>query len=124
MLFSQVLTPSLGGPALDIERGKLRNIYNTTSRLPPAALNKMEKVAIRYSDKKKRPLVLILNNIHLFKNDDDGKQILLQFQQRAEAWAASGMSVPSFRRVHANLLPRVAGIVTVVFSSCVLRMFD
>ncbi|KIP11242.1 hypothetical protein PHLGIDRAFT_83667 [Phlebiopsis gigantea 11061_1 CR5-6] len=74
--------PREGGPALDIER----------------ALNKMEKVAIRYSDKNKRPLVLILNNVHLFKNDDDGKQILLQFQQRAEAWAASG-------------------IVTVVFSS-------
>ncbi|EKM53414.1 uncharacterized protein PHACADRAFT_125129 [Phanerochaete carnosa HHB-10118-sp] len=67
--------PREGGPALDIER----------------ALNKLEKVALRYSEKKKRPLVLILNNIHFFKNDDDGKNILLQFQQRAEAWAASGI---------------------------------
>lgn len=36
--------------------------------------------------------MLILNNVHFFKNDDDGKNMLLQFQQRAEAWAASGTS--------------------------------
>lgn len=62
----------------------------------------MEKVAIRYSDKNKRPLVLILNNVHLFKNDDDGKQILLQFQQRAEAWAASGASILSETNCNLN----------------------
>ncbi|KAI0821383.1 hypothetical protein BC629DRAFT_1624062 [Irpex lacteus] len=67
--------PREGGPALDIER----------------ALNKLEKVALRYSDKHRRPLVLILNNIHFFNNDDEGKNILLQFQQKAEAWAASGI---------------------------------
>ncbi|KAI0343706.1 hypothetical protein BDW22DRAFT_1328723 [Trametopsis cervina] len=67
--------PREGGPALDIER----------------ALNKLEKVALRYSDKKGRPLVLILNNVHFLKNDDEGQNILLQFQQRAEAWAASGI---------------------------------
>ena len=54
------------------------------------ALNKLEKVALRYSDEKKKPLVLILNNIHFFKNDVDGQTILLQFQQHAEACAASG----------------------------------
>jgi len=67
--------PREGGPALDIER----------------ALNKLEKVALGYSDEKGRPLVLILNNVHLFKNDVDGQNMLLQFQQRAEAWAASGI---------------------------------
>lgn len=56
----------------------------------PPALNKLEKVAIRYSDKKGRPLVLIVNNIHIFKNDDEGQSVLLQIQQKAEAWAASG----------------------------------
>ena len=86
---------SSGGPALDIERGAYRNITSYNRISFPVALNKMEKVAIRYSDRKKRPLVLILNNVHLFKNDDDGKQILLQFQQRAEAWAASGASISS-----------------------------
>ena len=55
------------------------------------ALNKLEKVALRYSSKKNRPLVLIFNNVHFFKNDDAGQAMLLQLQQHAEAWAASGM---------------------------------
>jgi hypothetical protein len=54
------------------------------------ALNKLEKVALRYSRKHGRPPVLIVNNVHYFNNDDDGRDMLLQLQQRAEAWAASG----------------------------------
>lgn len=54
------------------------------------ALNKLEKVALRYSQKQGRPPVLIINNVHYFNNDDDGRDMLLQLQQRAEAWAASG----------------------------------
>jgi len=54
------------------------------------ALNKLEKVALRYSLKHGRPPVLIINNVHYFNNDDDGRDMLLQLQQRAEAWAASG----------------------------------
>ena len=56
------------------------------------ALNKLEKVALNYSRKHGRPPVLIINNIHYFNNDDDGRDMLLQLQQRAEAWAASGLS--------------------------------
>ncbi|KIK67504.1 hypothetical protein GYMLUDRAFT_37647 [Collybiopsis luxurians FD-317 M1] len=67
--------PREGGPALDIER----------------ALNKLEKVAIRCARRRKKPLVLIVNNVHYFNNDDAGRQMLLQLQQRAEAWAASGI---------------------------------
>ncbi|KAF8653293.1 hypothetical protein AX16_003995 [Volvariella volvacea WC 439] len=67
--------PREGGPALDIER----------------ALNKLEKVALRLARKKGRPLVLIVNNVHYFNNDEDGRNMLLQLQQRAEAWAASGI---------------------------------
>ena len=66
--------PREGGPALDIER----------------ALNKLEKVALRLARRTGRPLVLIVSNIHLFKNDEDGRNMLLQLQQKAEAWAASG----------------------------------
>ncbi|KAG6857194.1 hypothetical protein H0H87_008259 [Tephrocybe sp. NHM501043] len=66
--------PREGGPALDIER----------------ALNKLEKVALRSARKTGRPLVLIINNIHFFKNDDEGRNMILQLQQKAEAWAASG----------------------------------
>ncbi|RDB25264.1 hypothetical protein Hypma_007594 [Hypsizygus marmoreus] len=67
--------PREGGPALDIER----------------ALNKLEKVALRSARKTGRPLVLIINNVHFFKNDDEGRNMILQLQQRAEAWAASGI---------------------------------
>ena len=54
------------------------------------ALNKLEKVALRYSKSHGRPPVLIVNNVHYFNNDDNGRDMLLQLQQRAEAWAASG----------------------------------
>ncbi|KAI0776267.1 hypothetical protein BD413DRAFT_527845 [Trametes elegans] len=67
--------PREGGPALDIER----------------ALNKLEKVALRHAKNTGKPLILILNNVHYFNHDDDGRNMLLQFQQRAEAWAASGI---------------------------------
>ncbi|KAI0790575.1 hypothetical protein C8Q75DRAFT_762549 [Abortiporus biennis] len=67
--------PREGGPALDIER----------------AMNKLEKVALRYSRRTGRPLVLIINNVHFFQNNDEGRNILLQMQQRAEAWSASGI---------------------------------
>ncbi|KAJ7244139.1 hypothetical protein B0H12DRAFT_1203639 [Mycena haematopus] len=65
--------PREGGPALDIER----------------ALNKLEKVALKMARRRHRPLVLIFNNVHFFKNDGPGAMMLLQLQQRAEAWAAS-----------------------------------
>ena len=53
-------------------------------------MNKLEKVALRSAKKTGKPLVLVLNNVHLFNNDDSGRNMLLQLQQRAEAWAASG----------------------------------
>ncbi|KAJ7772141.1 hypothetical protein DFH07DRAFT_803875 [Mycena maculata] len=67
--------PREGGPALDIER----------------AMNKLEKVALKATRRRGKPLVLIINNVHFFKNDDEGRSMLLQLQQRAEAWAASGI---------------------------------
>ncbi|KAH8828391.1 hypothetical protein DL96DRAFT_1174418 [Flagelloscypha sp. PMI_526] len=67
--------PREGGPALDIER----------------AMNKLEKVALRCYKKRGKPLVLIINNVHFFKNDEEGREMILQLQQRAESWAASGI---------------------------------
>ncbi|SRR6266404_140135 len=55
-----------------------------------SVMNKLEKVALGCAKKTGKPLVLVLNNVHLFNNDDNGKNMLLQLQQRAEAWAASG----------------------------------
>nr|KIR85318.1 hypothetical protein I308_04578 [Cryptococcus tetragattii IND107] len=76
-LFSRA-DPRNGGPALDIER----------------ALNKLEKVALRYALKNGRPLVMAFNSefhIHLFPNTPEGHGILHQLQQRAEAWAEGGI---------------------------------
>ncbi|KAG8816542.1 hypothetical protein FRC17_000293 [Serendipita sp. 399] len=56
-----------------------------------AAFHKLEKVALRSHKKNGRPLILIVNNIHLFPNDAAGKNMLLQIQQRAEAWSESGI---------------------------------
>ncbi|KAI0262547.1 hypothetical protein BC834DRAFT_890694 [Gloeopeniophorella convolvens] len=67
--------PREGGPGLDIER----------------ALNKLEKVALRSARRTGKPLVLVLNNVHVFNNDDGGRNMLIQLQQRAESWAASGI---------------------------------
>ncbi|PPQ98405.1 hypothetical protein CVT24_004084 [Panaeolus cyanescens] len=67
--------PREGGPALDIER----------------AMNKLEKVALQQARVRQKPLVLIINNVHFFQNDEEGRNMLLQLQQKAEAWAASGI---------------------------------
>ncbi|KAA1470590.1 hypothetical protein DENSPDRAFT_775133 [Dentipellis sp. KUC8613] len=67
--------PREGGPGLDVER----------------VMNKLEKVALRCARRTGKPLVLVLNNVHYFNNDEGGQNMLLQLQQRAEAWAASGI---------------------------------
>ncbi|KLO17622.1 hypothetical protein SCHPADRAFT_809666, partial [Schizopora paradoxa] len=67
--------PREGGPALDVER----------------AMNKLEKVALRMARDMKRPMVLVLNNVHFFQHTDEGRNMLLLLQQRAEAWAESGI---------------------------------
>ncbi|KAF8161282.1 hypothetical protein B0H34DRAFT_700244 [Crassisporium funariophilum] len=67
--------PREGGPALDIER----------------AMNKLEKVALRAAKVRGRPFVLIINNVHFFQNDEAGRNMILQLQQKAESWAASGI---------------------------------
>ena len=53
-------------------------------------MNKLEKVALRSAPKRGRPLLLVINNIHFFQNDEAGRSMLLQLQQKAEVWAASG----------------------------------
>ncbi|KAF7534530.1 hypothetical protein G7054_g6140 [Neopestalotiopsis clavispora] len=60
-------------PLLDIER----------------AFNKMEKLALARREALGKPLVLIINGIHLIPDNDDGRNLLDLLQQRAELWAAS-----------------------------------
>ena len=62
------------------------------------AFNKLEKIALRRRKKMKQPLVLIINSVHLLRDDEDGRDMLELIQQRAEQWA-------------------VANLVTVIFSS-------
>lgn len=78
-------------------------------------MNKLEKVALRYTRKNGRPLVLVFNSmssysspvrletdhcgedIHLFPNNDEGHALLHQLQQRAEAWAEGVGSCALYR---------------------------
>ncbi|QDS73591.1 hypothetical protein FKW77_001467 [Venturia effusa] len=55
------------------------------------AFNKLDKVAIKRREKVGRPLVLIINSVHLLRDDEDGRDILELIQQRAEQWAASNL---------------------------------
>ena len=73
-LFS-IRGPRDAGALLDIER----------------AFNKLDKIAIKRREKIGRPLVLIINNVHLLRDDEDGKDVLELIQQRAEQWAASNL---------------------------------
>ncbi|KAM0321915.1 hypothetical protein ACHAQA_009812 [Verticillium albo-atrum] len=55
------------------------------------ALNKLEKVALIKRAERKKPLVLIINQMHLIRDDDDGKDLIELLQQRAEQWAAANL---------------------------------
>lgn len=55
------------------------------------ALNKLEKVALLRRARVGRPLVLIVNQMHLIRDDEDGKDLIELLQQRAEQWAASNL---------------------------------
>lgn len=55
------------------------------------ALNKLEKVALERRRSVGRPLILIINSVHLLRDDDDGRDLLELLQQRAEQWAASNL---------------------------------
>lgn len=52
------------------------------------ALNKLEKVALNRRRETGRPLILIVNSLHLVRDDHDGQDLLELIQQRAEQWAA------------------------------------
>lgn len=55
------------------------------------AFNKLEKIALQRRKTVGRPLVLIINSIHLLRDDEDGQDLVELIQQRAEQWAASNL---------------------------------
>lgn len=77
---------------LDIERGLL----------------KLEKVAIRHralrAKKKlpKRPLILLINSLHLLQDDEVGNSLLEMLQQKAETWADAGIITVILNRYFDN----------------------
>ncbi|KAG9187978.1 hypothetical protein G6011_01901 [Alternaria panax] len=78
-LFS-IRGPRDSSPLLDIER----------------ALNQMEKVALSLRKRRGKPLLMVINNIHLFKDDEAGKHLLEILQQRAEIWAGNELVTTVF----------------------------
>lgn len=62
------------------------------------AFNKLEKIAIKRRRNLGRPLVLIVNKIHLLRDDDDGRDLLELMQQKAEQWASSNLVTVIFNR--------------------------
>jgi hypothetical protein len=91
-LFS-IKGPRDSTPLLDIER----------------ALNKMEKVALKMRKNRQKPLVLIINNIHLFNDDTASRSLLELLQQRAEIWASNDLVTTIFTSdenwTYARLIP-------------------
>lgn len=81
----------------------IRGPRDTTALLDiERAFNKLEKVALQRRRKGEKPCILIINSVHLVRDDEDGRDVLELIQQRAEQWAASnlctvGESSSSFR---------------------------
>ena len=55
------------------------------------AFSKFEKVALRRRNEGRRPLILIINALHLVRDNEDGRALLELLQQKAEQWCASNI---------------------------------
>lgn len=83
-------------------------------------MNKLEKVALKRARRMGRPLVLVFNNVHFFQHTDEGRNMLLQLQQRAESWAESSeLAINMFLLHDTIILKSYIGIMTMVFTSYV-----
>ena len=60
------------------------------------AFNKLEKVALQRRKSIGRPLILIINQAHLIRDDEDGRDLIELIQQRAEQWAAANLATVIF----------------------------
>lgn len=77
----------------------IRGPRDTTALLDiERAFNKLEKIAIKRRKDLGRPLVLIINKIHLLRDDEDGRDLLELMQQKAEQWASSNLVTVIFNR--------------------------
>lgn len=70
----------------------IRGPRDTTALLDiERAFNKLEEVAVQRVKKHGRPLVLIINNTHLIKDDAEGVKLVELLQQKAEALSGAGL---------------------------------
>lgn len=71
----------------------IRGPRDTTALLDiERAFNKLEQVAIDRFRHTKKPLVLIINSLHLIKNDqEEGQKLIELLQQKAEELSGSGL---------------------------------
>ena len=60
------------------------------------AFNKLEKVALKRRAAVEKPLIIIVNSMHLLRDDEAGRDLLELLQQRAEQWAASNLATVIF----------------------------
>ncbi|KAI0534897.1 hypothetical protein GGR58DRAFT_504855 [Xylaria digitata] len=76
------------------------------------ALNKLEKVALRHREKRKKPLIIIINQTQLIRDDHDGRDLLELLQQRAEQWAAANLVTMIFNTDDYWILERFKQLAT------------
>lgn len=70
----------------------LRGPRDTTALLDiERAFNKLEEVALNVRKKTNKPLVLIINNFHLIRADQEGQHLIELLQQHAESLSATGL---------------------------------
>ncbi|KAF2865258.1 hypothetical protein BDV95DRAFT_507657 [Massariosphaeria phaeospora] len=56
------------------------------------AFNKLEKVALKRRETVGRPLIMIINQAHMIRDDENGRDLIELIQQRAEQWAAANLA--------------------------------
>ena len=76
------------------------------------ALNKLEKVAIALRRIRRKPLVIIINQMHLLRDDEDGRDVIELLQQRAEQWAAANLVTMVFNSDHYWVFERFKQLAT------------
>lgn len=70
----------------------LRGPRDTTALLDiERAFNKLEQVALNINNRTKKPLVLIVNNVHLIRDNEEGQNLIELLQQKAEALSGTGL---------------------------------
>ncbi|KAI5955310.1 hypothetical protein KGF54_001871 [Candida jiufengensis] len=70
----------------------IRGPRDTTALLDiERAFSKLEELAIRRVGEYKRPLIMIINNAHLIKENEEGAKLLELLQQKSESLSGSGL---------------------------------